>query len=78
MNSLKGKKSFYVISSIGCGFFTVLLLMKILKNLATASVTEIAIVFILAVCAGICATLLNDKNGISNVSTNKTFGESKK
>lgn len=63
MNSLKGKSSFYFISVVGCSFFAGLFLVKIVKNLSTASLTEIGLAFLFAICAMICGTLYSDVKG---------------
>lgn len=60
MNSLKRKKSFYFIATMGCGGFAGLFLVKILKHLNTASITEVAIVFLSIVCASICIDLFSE------------------
>lgn len=62
MNSLKGKKSFYLTSLVGCAFFAGILFIKILKHLETASLTEIAVAFVLAICSMICTFQYADVN----------------
>lgn len=75
MNSSKGNRSFYLMLLGGCAFFIALFLVKIFKNLANVSITEIATVFLLVVSAGICKSLLNDKSRVSDKSTDKAFAE---
>lgn len=62
LNSLKGKKAYYFILTTGCGAIAGLFLVKILKNLQTVSVTEIAILFLSIVCVILCIDVFSDTN----------------
>lgn len=77
MNSQKGKKSFYLMSSGGCAFFAALFFVKIIKNLTNVSITEIAIFFLLAICAGICTALYNDLRSTNKHRVNNNFVDEK-
>ncbi|WP_265459349.1 hypothetical protein [Enterococcus sp. HY326] len=49
----KGIMGFYFIAGIGCGGFTILLFWRILQNLATVAMTEIALAFLFLIVSGL-------------------------
>ncbi|MHC5227885.1 hypothetical protein ACYSNW_06345 [Enterococcus sp. LJL99] len=62
MNTLKRKRSSYLVSLAGCAFFAALYLVKIIKNIDTISFTDTGIAFLFSVCTMICSSLYSEVN----------------
>lgn len=60
MKSIEARRNFYLVGIVGSSFMTGTSLVKMLKNLSDISLTEISVVFLLAICTGICSSLYSE------------------